>query len=56
MTELVNEWVKNPSSNNGMLLRNLSETSGRFPNIPLFVSGNSANEDGQPVLKLYYHY
>jgi hypothetical protein len=56
VTELVNEWVKNPSSNNGMLLRNLSEISGRFPNIPLFVSGNSANEDGQPVLKLYYHY
>jgi hypothetical protein len=56
VTDLVKEWVETPSSNYGMLLRNLSESSRRFPNIPLFVSGNSTKVDSRPLLKVYYRH
>lgn len=56
VTDLVKEWVATPSSNHGMLLRNLSESSRRFPNIPLFVSGNSTKKESHPLLKVYYRH
>lgn len=55
VTELVRGWLASPSSNYGMILRNLSEASGSYYDIPLFVTSNdSLAATKGPSLKLTF--
>lgn len=55
VTELVRGWLASPASNYGMILRNLSEASGSYYDIPLFVTSNdSLAATKGPSLKLLF--
>jgi len=54
ITSLVQGWVADESSNNGMLLRYLTEYSSSYHDYPHFYSGESTVETNRPTLILSF--
>ena len=50
--ELVNQWLATPSSNYGVLIRNLDELSLTYPSYPHFYSGEDATPTVRPILRI----
>lgn len=56
VTSLVRQWIENPASNHGVLLRNQYENDGSYPAIPLFVSSEDTTKSEQwPALYLEFN-